>query len=541
MSKSINYLVVLFLIASCFLSCKNPEVKDIIDVQPTVSIADNRVIVKPIEYYSAFRNPMKGLREYFGPGYDTKRSEYPYPYGSLIKEYMQWNMLENIESDGVDKIIAYSNHRWQGVEDINMKVIPRVFIVWMEPWHGGYAKNTYTTNPDDLNGWHWPSDIPGETRPSDSNLPISGGYCYPSFQDRVKKLVAKLGQAWDNDPRIAYVEMGIIGEWGEQHDPDITNYWAPIDNDEPTHVANRTWLPGIEKVLGDAFTTAFKNKKVMVRYAYDFKDYKFGIYWDSWSIRQERTRGYDEMLKLGDRWKTQPVGGEITWGWGDLAKFKSFEEVVADPTTRSSTIEEIRNLHCNNLGGITWANFNDPNFIPNASLLQKSMGYRYLINEFSYPTKIDYNVPFNITFKVTNTGSSPFYYNWPVEIALLNADTKEKVWGKVLDNVNISEWLPGENWDVALNKYTIAPPVNTISKNIVLETQLPAGKYILSIAVLDPAGMLPSLRFAANNYFTGGKHPMGYVGVTNTIDTYEINPSQFIDLQTDKSLKYKLQ
>ena len=75
---------------------------------------------------------MKGLREFFGPGYDKVRDEYPYPYGSIIKEYMQWNMLENNESDGVDKIIAYSNHRWQGVEDINVKVIPRIYIVWMK-------------------------------------------------------------------------------------------------------------------------------------------------------------------------------------------------------------------------------------------------------------------------------------------------------------------------------------------------------------------------------------------------------------------------
>lgn len=93
----------------------------------------------------------------------------------------------NNESDGVDKIIAYSNHRWQGVEDINVKVIPRIYIVWMEPWHGGYAKNTYTDNPDDLNGWHWPSDIPGETYDEDDlNAPIIGGYCHPTFQERVK-------------------------------------------------------------------------------------------------------------------------------------------------------------------------------------------------------------------------------------------------------------------------------------------------------------------------------------------------------------------
>ncbi len=61
-----------------------------------------------------------------------KRASYPYPYGSIIKEYMQWNMIEDDPSDGIDKIIAYSNHRWKGMEAMNMKVIPRVYLVWVE-------------------------------------------------------------------------------------------------------------------------------------------------------------------------------------------------------------------------------------------------------------------------------------------------------------------------------------------------------------------------------------------------------------------------
>lgn len=109
----------------------------------------------------------------------------------------------------------------------------------------------------------------------------------------------------------------------------------------------------------------------MVRYAYEFKDYEFGIYWDSWAINEEKVRGYEEMKKLGDRWKTQPIGGEITWNWGSLYKFDSFEEVVADEKTRDLVVQQIRDLHCNHLGGITWADFNDPTFEPNAELLQK--------------------------------------------------------------------------------------------------------------------------------------------------------------------------
>lgn len=506
---------------------------------PTVEVKDGVVTVNPHEYTFAIRNPMKGLRDFFGAGYDKVRDDYPYPYGSIIKEYMQWNMLEDKESDGVEKIIAYSNHRWQGVEDINVKVIPRIYIVWMEPWHGGYAKNTYTNHPDDLNGWHWPSDIPGQTYNEDPNEPITGGYFHPTFQDRVKKLVKKAGEAWDNDPRVAYVEMGIIGEWGEHHDPDVTTYWPA--HDQPNHVENRTWIPGIEKTLGDAFTEAFKNKKVMVRYAYEFNDYEFGIYWDSWAIEQERVRGYEEMMKLGDRWKVQPIGGEITWNWGDLARYNSFEDVVANADTRDLVLDQIRALHANHLGGVTWANFKDPLFLANAETLQKTLGYRFLISNFRYPTTISKGVPFELSFEVTNVGSSPFYYDWPVEIALLDAETKEKVWSTVLDDVNVSQWIPGDNYDEATNKYLSPAPVNKIQKTLTVDKDLAGGKYIVSVAVLDPAGMLPSLRFSVQNYFKGGRHPMGYVGVGQDISDYEISPSDFFDMRNDRSLKYKLQ
>lgn len=510
---------------------------------------NGRVIVRTAEYTSAIRNPMKGLREYFNPGVDRVRAEYPYPYGSMIKEYIQWNMIEERASDGVDKIIDYCNHRWAGVEDINMKVIPRVFIVWVEPWHGGRAKDP--SNPDDMNGWHWPADIQGETGPykqipgsvgayvdpCDSLTPIIGGYFDPRFPERVEKLVEKLGAAWDNDPRVAYVEMGIIGEWGEHHDPDLSTYWPP--HDEPIHVKNRTWIPGMEKILGDAFAKAFTNKKVMVRYAYEFRDYEFGIYWDSWAQPQEIVRGYGEMLSLGDRWKSQPIGGEITWNWGDLARFRSFEQVVADDTTRTYVIEQIRNLHCNHLGGITWANFNDPRFRINAAELQKAMGYRYVMSEFSYPAVLESGKPFEVSFSLVNTGSGPFYYDWPVEVALLDPATKRKMYGSTL-GVKISEWMPGELWDKTEGKYSVPATVYGIRENIDFGEVI-AGEYIVALAILDPAGMIPSLRFANTNYFEGGYHPLGYVGAGRKPERYAIDPEDFYDMQSDRTLRYKLE
>ena len=525
------------------VSCKEDDfgVLPPITLEGDVEVRDGRVHVNPHEYASAFRNPMKGLREFFGPGVDPKRAEYPYPYGSIIKEYMQWNMLEDKESDGVDKIIAYSDHRWEGVEDINMKVIPRIYIIWMEPWHGGYAKNTYTDNPDDLNGWHWPSDIPGETWDEDDlNAPIVGGYCDPTFQDRVKKLVAKAGEAWDNDPRVAYVEMGIIGQWGEQHSPMITTFWAP--HDRPEHEENVTWIPGIEKTLGDAFTEAFKNKKVMVRYAYEFQDYQFGYYWDSWGVAEEQERGYGAMKAMGDRWKTHPYGGEICWNWGDLARYGSLAEMLANEDTRNKIIAQIRELHANHLGYFTYArptvDFSSAELAANARLVQSALGYRFVLDEFAYSRRLESGSKFNVSFIVRNEGSSPFYYDWPIEIALLDKQTHEKVWSSLLEDQQISRWFPGDNWSRTQNRYQIPAESNKVSATLVLGEDVPDGEYIISVAVVDPAGNMPSLRFATSQYFTGGRHPMGYVGVGCDVDDYAMPVSGFDNIYTDTTLHY---
>lgn len=522
------------------VACKpSDEEKHPVANLDTTTVEDGIVTVKPFEYYTAFRNPMKGWREFFGPGVDPKRSIYPYPFGTIIKEYMQWNMMENVESDGVDKVIAYSDHRWKGMPEKNIKVIPRPFIVWMEKYEGGYAKNTYTSNPDDLNGWHWPSDFPPEVRSNDNNTPSTGGYFDENFIPRMKKLIKKLGEAWDNDPRVAYIEMGLIGEWGEHHDPSIRgDMWAP--HTQPNHVAGRTWIPGIEECLGDAFTEAFKNKKVMVRYAYDFQDYNFGYYWDSFAYEEEQERGYNWYMRRGDFWKDQVMGGEITWNYGSFYNegCRSLEDVLANSKRKQTVIDQVRALHVNHLGGVTWAKWDNQVFYNNASAIQKIMGYHFVIKEFKYPERVEIGKPFEVSFSVTNTGSSPFYYDWPVEISLITADSHVVVWTTTLSSPKISQWMPGDDWDTATQSYKKPAELNTVTETIYIDKEIPAGQYAIAISVLDPAGMVPSLRFAAFNYWNGGRHPMGLIGVGDDCSSHGLQMSCFDDLQEDQSLYY---
>lgn len=69
---------------------------------------------------------------------------------------------------------------------------------------------------------------------------------------------------------------------------------------------------------------------------------------------------------------------------------------------------------------------------------------------------------------------------------------------------------------------------------------VPEGTYILSLAILDPAGYLPSLRFATVNYLMGGRHPLGRVDVRNRKCSPLPENFSFDDPAMDHSLHYIL-
>ena len=54
----------------------------------------------------------------------------------------------------------------------------------------------------------------------------------------------------------------------------------------------------------------------MVRYAYEFKDYEFGIYWDSWAIDEEKGAWLRGNEKARRPLENSTDRGEITWNWG---------------------------------------------------------------------------------------------------------------------------------------------------------------------------------------------------------------------------------
>ena len=207
--------------------------------------------IEPGEYSRALRNPLKGFR--------SRRGVFDHEWATLWHSYIRWKEIENDKNDEVDKIVKFCNQHWKDAKKYNIKIIPRVFLDWDEKDGNEY----------------WPRDMK------------TGDYSSQQFRRRVVRLVRRLGQLWDNDPRVAFVEMGIIGHWGEHHHPNPSSE--------------------MQDLLGLAFTRAFKNKLVMVRHPSEFRQYEFGIHNDSWACQTHGQWHYStEMAELGPKQANTP-------------------------------------------------------------------------------------------------------------------------------------------------------------------------------------------------------------------------------------------
>ena len=461
----------------------------------------NTVTILPKAYEKAFANPLKGFRSG-----NLSQEDYP----TLTRLYIKWNDIESTDDDGVGKILTYCNSQWKDLPSRNMKVIPRVYLEW--PYGNQGANHSRDTVKSD-----W-----GEVRYCERFWPADmkrGDYTSEQFKERIVKLIAKMGKAWDNDPRVAYIEMGLIGWWGEQHSPFIDLE--------------------MQKLIGDAFVGSFKNKLILVRQSKDFSAFPFGSYWDSFA-HSSQLNEYEMLVKQQDKWMTSVRGGEVAYDWGDMSKTGTGpDESLKVKACRDYIIDYIRKVHCNHLGWINNYNTNDDQVKQGADILQQNLGYRFMLQEVNYTSNVKPGKTMKISFTVSNTGSSPFYYNWPVEVSLLDPKTHQPVWKNVFQGVDIRKWLPGDQWDTDLRKYTCEPAINTVKGEFHLPKELHKGEYILALSILDPSGNVPSVRLAIKNYFKGGRHPIGKIGIGKTLSNYILDETIFDDLYTDRSLYYE--
>lgn len=453
------------------------------------------ITVYPNEYSEGLSNPMKGFRPSVrGTNNYPNFNDEPYP--TIHRHYIYWNDIENHHNDGIDKIRDYCNNKWAGCEAANYKMIPRVILQ--------YGDGEY----------YWPSDLQ------------AGNYNQTELKWRVRRMIRRLGQLWDTDPRVAWVQTGIIGKWGEQESP------TGVDDTAPG--TDSTWV----EIMGEEFANAFPNKKLIVRNQehWDPEGYEWGVYWDSFAHTDQYWGSWSDILSTTaeDRYLTQFVEGEIAYDWGSGRDNFGYTptETVSTPSYYNFVINTIMQLHCSALG---WVSGYDKNSSTEygASQMQKAFGYRFLIPEFSCSARTDPGNTMNVNFKVKNVGAAAMYYNWQLAVVLIDESSRQIVETIPLSgaNTDISQWLPGRNfdWDPINNSngsktYLTPAETYTINSSVIIPSSMSTGQYLVGLTILEPSTQLPGLFFAVENFFKESQtQPLARIGIGTNVSNNTVS------------------
>ncbi|MCD9026202.1 stalk domain-containing protein [Cohnella silvisoli] len=319
----------------------------------------------------------------------------------------------------------------------------------------------------------------------------------PDYDD--PKLVAALtsfihtfGEKYDGDPRIGFIETGLIGFWGEWHT------WP-----------NSDWMasPKTQNDVHKAFDDAFDITKLLTRYP-DSNNVKqnIGFHDDSFAYETLGTESYYFYNRLKDYgatevWKKEPIGGELrpaiqTSIWanpdgdqtaaemdGSVLNNTSVDSPVDPNKVVQSFATSVETTHASwlNAHQLFLAAFPTSGDAYDRALAgSKKLGYELSVSAVKVPAASrDGSLP--VSIRMRNTGVAPFYYNWDIELgAVTRKGALVRKWKAA--GWKLSEVIPGES-DRTMD-YTIP------------NLALPGGDYTLVMRAVNPLAQGKPLKFA---------------------------------------------
>ena len=146
-------------------------------------------------------------------------------------------------------------------------------------------------------------------------------------------------------------------------------------------------------------------------------------------------------------------------------------------------IDKIHRYHASYLGWIDNYDASDKDVLAGAGEVQRAFGYRFVLEAASYPLSVQPGKNLTVKLSVRNTGSAPFYLDWPVAVGLLEPVSKALVWSAPLSGVDIRQWMPGEDWDSAALAYLRAAKTNANEGKATLPKSIAPGQYLSLIHI----------------------------------------------------------
>ena len=404
----------------------------------TTKTAGGELVFRPAPAPSPLDNPLKGWCPYADAG------DIVQPY-SMTFQYVSWRDLE--PSPGKYRFDEWEKRSWEHPAARNKQVI---FRVWAD----------YPTKPTGVPQWLVDAGV--QMRPySDFGGGLSPDYDNPRLVSAMGRLIAALGNRYNKHPRVAFVQMGLLGFWGEWHTYPHEKWFAS---------------PQTQQRVLEAAHRAFPDTQVMTRYPDGFagKQPWLGFFDDMFPEDTDGPEPWQFLPKMrqskrDENWKRAPVGGEMV----PLAAKKHLGENVAQ------TLSRMEAAHFSWVGPYCPALEKSPNaeFVARSQQMVRRMGYTFRLTEIRHAQAGKAGRTFPVQVAGENTGIAPFYYPWPVEMALVDAQKTVRPIQRV--PVDIRKWLPG--------KFAFGHTLFLPEK---------AGTYSLALRVVNPYKSGAMLRFA---------------------------------------------
>jgi hypothetical protein len=279
----------------------------------------------------------------------------------------------------------------------------------------------------------------------------------PRFLGAHHDFILALGNRYDTDPRVVWIDIGSYGFWGEWH------VWL----NESLAASQATK----QAILEDYFQ-AFPSKLKVIAFDDDFAtwyvtDRGGGIRNDCLGTA-DANNWYLESLNridpsMNDRiWTTAVITGEFCGA--DLGAIQGTTERF------DLNYDFVKQTHWSFIGPAGGAIFpRDEQHRENLDRLVKTLGYRFVIRRAEHASPVSQNSSLTLKITVENLGVAPFYLSWPLVLYLIGPDSTVSL-EQTLD-VDIRQWLPG---------------IHTETVEIDIPGDLSPQTYEVKLAIPDP-------------------------------------------------------
>ncbi|MGG4440726.1 DUF4832 domain-containing protein [Brevibacillus fortis] len=416
------------------------------------------------------RNPYMGLAP-------SSRSNSIEQEHTLVHANITWRMLEPAKGEyDFEKVEDYIRFEEWGEKDV--KFIIRLVL----------------DDPDDeeadmeIPDWLYEElDGDGEWYENGHGKGFSPNYSNPELIMYHRKLIHALGERYKDDPRIAFIQLGSIGHWGEWH----TNTSIPFPK---LKISDQYVQPYLEN---------FPDNMLLMRRPHPIAGkYRMGLYNDVFGNKED-TKSYiswiqegyvswltkEKMPAMPDFWKYASSGGEFS---PDESLSNYFKRPLI-----SQVISQAKSTH------ISWVGPNTPGRFPKDSENQKyvdrflnTIGYRFSLIKETHRETVKAGDDLSVSMDWQNQGVAPFYFPWILELSL--ADEDGNIVAHTKTDEDIRKWLPGRKY---------------VKQDLEVPADLPEGDYTLSVAILDPSTGEPGIEFAMEGKRDDGRYTLGTVQV----------------------------